>query len=116
MTQDSKFNNLRARKKHNFLTLEWFGETQQKISQMIILKIKNICSKMSSRPFFYHFAITLIVKSTANFLILEQTIKSYDTSLNTQSCNRGLLGVQDFCFWAVLAAGPMHKKKVLGRL
>ena len=37
-------------------------------------------------------------------------------SLNTQSCNRGLLGVQDFCFWAVLAAGPMHKKKVLGRL
>ena len=75
MTQDSKFNNLRARKKHNFLTLEWFGETQQKISQLIILKIKNICSKMSSRPFFYHFAITLIVKSTANFLILEQTIK-----------------------------------------
>ena len=37
-------------------------------------------------------------------------------SLNTQSCNKGLLVVRDFCFWAVLAAGPMQKKKGLGRL
>ena len=38
MTQDSKSNTLRAGKKHNFLTLEWFGQTQQKISQLICLK------------------------------------------------------------------------------
>ena len=36
-------------------------------------------------------------------------------SLNTQSCIKGLLEVhwvQDFCFWAVWAAGPVLKKKV----
>ena len=33
-------------------------------------------------------------------------------SLNTHSCIKGLLGVQDFCFWAVWAAGPVLKKKV----
>ena len=38
MTQDSKSNTLRAGKKRNFLTLEWFGQTQQKISQLICLK------------------------------------------------------------------------------
>ena len=32
-------------------------------------------------------------------------------SLNTQSSIRGLLGVQDFCFWAVCAAGPVMKKE-----
>ena len=37
-------------------------------------------------------------------------------SLNTQSCIKGLLGIRDFCFWAVLAAGPVLKKKVGGRL
>jgi hypothetical protein len=35
-----------------------------------------------------------------------------DPSLNTQSCIRGLLVVRDFCFWAVLAAGPIQKKRV----
>ena len=37
-------------------------------------------------------------------------------SLNTQSCIRGLLVVRDFCFWAVLASGPILKKKCLGGL
>ena len=37
-------------------------------------------------------------------------------SLNTQSCIKGLLGVRDFYFWAVLAARPVQKKKGLGRL
>ena len=47
---------------------------------------------------------------------LAEFCKSFDPSLNTQSCNRGLLVVRDFCFWAVLAAGPIQKKKGLGRL
>ena len=33
-------------------------------------------------------------------------------SLNTQSCIKGLLGVRDFCFWAVWAAGPVLKKRL----
>jgi hypothetical protein len=33
-------------------------------------------------------------------------------SLNTQSCIKGLLVVQDFCFWAVWAAKPALKNKV----
>jgi hypothetical protein len=37
-------------------------------------------------------------------------------SLNTQSCIKGLLVVQDFCFWAIWAARPVHKKQGLGRL
>ena len=40
----------------------------------------------------------------------------FDPSLNTQSCIKGLLVIWDFCFWAVWAAGPIHKKKVRGRL
>ena len=31
-------------------------------------------------------------------------------SLITQSCIKGLLVVRDFCFWAIWAAGPVHKK------
>ena len=31
-------------------------------------------------------------------------------SLNTQSCNKGLLVARDFCFWKVWAAGPVHEK------
>ena len=37
-------------------------------------------------------------------------------SLNTQSCIKGLLGVQYFCFWAVWAAWLVLKKKVGGQL
>ena len=33
-------------------------------------------------------------------------------SLNTQSCIKGLLVLWDLCFWAVWAAGPVHKKKL----
>ena len=33
-------------------------------------------------------------------------------SLNAQSCIKGLLVVWDFCFLAVWAAGPVHKKKL----
>ena len=33
-------------------------------------------------------------------------------SLNTQSRIKGLLGVQDFCFWAIWAARPILKKRV----
>ena len=33
-------------------------------------------------------------------------------SLNTQSCIKGLLVEPDFCFWAVWAAGLLHKKKL----
>ena len=40
----------------------------------------------------------------------------FNPSLNTQSCIKGLLGVRDFCFWAIWAAGPVLKKKVGGRL
>jgi hypothetical protein len=36
-------------------------------------------------------------------------------SLNNQSCIKGLLVVWDFCFWAVLVAGPVLNKR-LGRL
>ena len=36
----------------------------------------------------------------------------YLTSLNTQSCIKEIKGVQDFCFWAVWAAGPVLKKKL----
>ena len=32
-------------------------------------------------------------------------------SLNTQSCIKGLF--VDFCFWAVWAARPVHKKKLV---
>jgi hypothetical protein len=38
----------------------------------------------------------------------------FNPSLNTQSCIKGLLGVRDFCFWAIWAAGPVLKKKVRG--
>ena len=34
-------------------------------------------------------------------------------SLNTQSCIKGLLVVRDFCFWAIWAAGPVLKKKLV---
>ena len=54
-------------------------------------------------------------RGLANWVERVGTI-SIKPSLNTQSCNRGLLVVRDFCFWAVLAAGPMQKKKGLGRL
>ena len=37
-------------------------------------------------------------------------------SLNTQSCIKGLLVVQDFCFWAIWEDGPVHKEKVGGQL
>ena len=37
-------------------------------------------------------------------------------SLNTQSCIKGLFLVRNFGFWAVWAAGPVLKKKILGRL
>ena len=49
---------------------------------------------------------------------VEFACNNYDSypSLNTQSCIKGLLVVRDFCFWAVWAAGPVHKKKVGGRL
>ena len=33
---------------------------------------------------------------------------SWAPNLNTQSCIKGLLVVQDFCFWAIWAAGPVH--------
>jgi hypothetical protein len=33
-------------------------------------------------------------------------------NLNSQSSINGLLVVQDFCFWAVWAAGPVLKKKI----
>ena len=39
----------------------------------------------------------------------------FNPSLNTQSCNKGLLGVQNFCLWAVWA-GKAVLKKNLGRL
>ena len=35
----------------------------------------------------------------------------YTSSLNTQSCTKGLLVVRDFCFWAVWAARPVLKKR-----
>ena len=35
------------------------------------------------------------------------------SSLNTQSFIKVLLVVRDFCFWAVWAAGPVLKKKLL---
>ena len=36
--------------------------------------------------------------------------ESCSFSLNTQSCIKRLLVVQDFCLWAVWAAGPVLKK------
>ena len=36
-------------------------------------------------------------------------------SLNTQSCIKGILVAQDFCFWTVWAVWPVQKK-VGGRL
>jgi hypothetical protein len=49
--------------------------------------------------------ITLLVRSTifANILLLLNIFQYIGTrypSLNTQSCIKGLLVVQDFCFWA----------------
>ena len=38
-------------------------------------------------------------------------VHQYPT-LNTQSCIKGLLVVQDFCFRAIWAAGPVHEKKL----
>ena len=35
---------------------------------------------------------------------------TYHPSLNTQSCIKGPLVVRDFCFWALWAARPVHKK------
>ena len=35
---------------------------------------------------------------------------SWALSLNTQSCIKGFLAVRHFCFWAIWAAGPGHKK------
>ena len=37
-------------------------------------------------------------------------------SLNPKSCIKGLLVVQDFCFWAIWEVGLVDKKKVWGRL
>ena len=38
------------------------------------------------------------------------SIVSENPSLNTHSCIKGLFVVQDFYFWAVWAARPVHKK------
>ena len=53
---------------------------------------------------------------TQAFLLIYQTkvlqmttqILSNNPSLNTQSSNKGLLVVWDFCFWVVWAARPVH--------
>ena len=66
-----------------------------------------ICPKPSppSPPIFY------VPELFINFIALEK-IETIRPSLNTQSCIKGLLVVWDFCFWAVWAAGPVHKKKL----
>ena len=52
----------------------------------------------------------LLTKNTA---ILSHCF-SFEPSLNTQSCIKRLLVVQDLCFWAIWAAGPVQKKKRCG--
>ena len=74
-------------------------------------------------PFWVYFLDHDLVWSQKNqinvFLIRGQTLSctvpnnsfGFWPSLNTQSCIKGLLGVRDFCFWAVWAAGPVQKKR-----
>jgi hypothetical protein len=40
---------------------------------------------------------------------MDQKLGTYNPSLNTQSCIKGLLVAQDFCFLAVLADRPVLK-------
>ena len=61
----------------------------------------------------------IVSNGIGNFEVDETSFelcKYITPSLNTQSCIKGLLVVRDFCFWAVWAAGPIHKKNVGGRL
>ena len=46
-----------------------------------------------------------------NDRLVERPKMLSDPSLNTQSCIKKLLVVQDFWFWAVWVAGPVHKKE-----
>ena len=48
----------------------------------------------------------LIAKSSVT--TITEPEQRQDPSLNTQSCIKGVLVVRDFCFWAGLAAGPVH--------
>ena len=54
------------------------------------------------------------VSAVETILTLDRFV--FETSKKTQFCIKGLLVVRDFCFSAVCAAGPVHKKKVGGRL
>ena len=45
-------------------------------------------------------------------LLKSLLILTSEPSLNIQFCIKGLLVVQDFCFWTVWAARPVHKKKL----
>ena len=44
-------------------------------------------------------------------VFLTPAVSELEPSLNTQSCIKELLVVRDFCFLAIWAAGPVHKKK-----
>ena len=63
-----------------------------------------------------HYAIFRTSKSILHEILKEGEMLRYCCqvhipSVNTQSCIKGLLVVQDFCFWAIWAAGPVLKKK-----
>ena len=77
---------------------------------------RNCCHAKKSG---IHYAIFRTSKSILHEILKEGEMLRYCCqvhipSVNTQSCIKGLLVVQDFCFWAIWAAGPVLKKKILG--
>ena len=74
---------------------------------------RNCCHAKKSG---IHYAIFRTSKSILHEILKEGEMLRYCCqvhipSVNTQSCIKGLLVVQDFCFWAIWAAGPVLKKK-----
>jgi hypothetical protein len=49
-----------------------------------------------------------MIKSTR----IEKESRNREITVGPQSCIKGLLGVRDFCIWAVWAARPVQKKRV----
>jgi hypothetical protein len=92
--------------------------TLENLRQKRFLLLFHVHTLMKGYHFLHNLSLSffpwLLLASTKNLESSQGPIRQGGLpSLNTQSCNEGLFGVRDFCFWAVWAAtGPVLKKKI----
>ena len=94
---------------NQFLALDFFfavSNSQTTINQIVMLNMER------NLPVALLSILLLSWRVPGGQVPTQYILTILHPSLNTQSCNRGLLGVQDFCSWAVWAAGPVQKKKL----